>query len=79
LDHHSEKYARAQIAAAKIFVPTTVACIVDRAIQMHGGTGFSDDFSLAKMYAAARALRIADGPDDVHLSSIGRIELASRL
>lgn len=80
LDHHGGKSARAQIAAAKIFVPKTIAEIIDRAVQMHGGAGLSDDFPLARMYAGARALRIADGPDEVHVVSVGKLELlASKL
>ena len=75
LDRYHGKYARAQIAAAKAFVPKTIAEIVDRAIQMHGGSGLSDDFPLAQMYGAARSLRIADGPDEVHLPTIGSLEL----
>ena len=49
--------------------------VIDRAIQVHGGGGVSDDFPLASMYAAARTLRIADGPDEVHKLSIARREL----
>lgn len=79
LDHYGSKQARAQIAAAKIFVPKTISHIVDRAIQLHGGTGMSDDFQLARMYVAARALRIADGPDEVHLTALGKLELGSKL
>ena len=48
---------------------------VDRAIQVHGGAGVSDDFPLAAMYAHARTLRIADGPDEVHLMTVARREL----
>jgi acyl-CoA dehydrogenase len=53
-----------------------VACqVIDRAIQVHGGAGVSDDFPLAAMYAHARTLRIADGPDEVHLMTVARREL----
>jgi acyl-CoA dehydrogenase len=48
---------------------------VDRAIQVHGGGGVSDDFPLAYMYAALRTLRLADGPDEVHKLSVARQEL----
>lgn len=75
LDAHGSKSARAQIAAAKIFVPKTIAEIVDMAMQMHGGAGLSDDFPLSQMYAVARSLRIADGPDEVHTISVGKMEL----
>ena len=56
--------------------PTSVALnVVDRAIQVHGGAGVSDDFPLAYMYAGLRTLRIADGPDEVHRLSVARQEL----
>ena len=50
--------------------------MIDWAIQMHGGGGVSDDFPLAAAYAAARTLRLADGPDEVHRQQIGKLELA---
>ena len=50
--------------------------VIDRAIQAHGGGGVSDDFPLAQMYAGIRTLRIADGPDEVHLRTAGRRELS---
>ena len=54
-----------------------MACrVIDDAIQVHGGAGVSDDVPLAAMYAAARTLRIADGPDEVHIRSVARAELA---
>ncbi|KAL6462600.1 hypothetical protein MHYP_G00290220 [Metynnis hypsauchen] len=53
--------------------------VVDCAIQVHGGAGVSDDFPLAQMYAYARTLRLADGPDEVHLSSIAQMELRDQL
>ena len=64
--------------------PTTVvpqmACdVVDRAIQVHGGMGVCDDVPLAAMYAGLRTLRIADGPDEVHLRSVARVELGRYL
>jgi len=49
--------------------------VIDRAIQVHGGGGVSDDFPLASMYAHARTLRLADGPDEVHVRSVARQEL----
>ena len=53
-----------------------MACaVIDRAIQVHGGAGVSDDFPLARMYADARTLRLADGPDEVHIRSVAREEL----
>jgi acyl-CoA dehydrogenase len=57
-----------------------MACeVIDRAIQIHGGGGVSDDFPLAQMYAGARTLRIADGPDEVHVRSVARQELGRYL
>jgi acyl-CoA dehydrogenase len=57
-------------------VAPRVACaVIDRAIQVHGGVRLSDDFALAYLYAAARALRLADGPDEVHLWTVARQEL----
>lgn len=50
--------------------------VIDTAIQVHGGGGVSNDFVLASLWAGARTLRIADGPDDVHLLSIAKLELA---
>lgn len=54
-----------------------MACeVIDMAIQLHGGAGLSDDFPLASAMAAARALRLADGPDEVHLAVVARTELS---
>lgn len=75
LDKIGNRKARVAISVAKIYVPRTVCGVIDYAIQLHGGSGVSDDTPLAQMWVSARALRIADGPDDVHLSTIGRIEL----
>lgn len=69
--------ARAKLAAAKVLAPNAVLEVIDQAIQVHGGGGVSDDFPLARMWAQARTLRLADGPDDVHLLSIAKLELAS--
>ena len=61
-------------------VASRVACAVaDRAIQVHGGAGVSQTTPLAQCYAAARTLRLADGPDEVHLLQVGKIELAPAL
>ena len=75
LDTVGHKGARIEVAAIKAAVPRAVAAIIDRAIQVHGGLGLSGDVPLAQLYAASRALRIADGPDDVHLESVARREL----
>jgi acyl-CoA dehydrogenase len=75
LDTAGYKGARIEVAAIKAAVPRAAAEIIDRAIQVHGGLGLSGDVPLAQLYAASRALRIADGPDDVHLESVARREL----
>ncbi|CAN5326018.1 acyl-CoA dehydrogenase family protein [soil metagenome] len=67
--------AMTEIQAIKIAVPRAVQQILDRAIQLHGGGGLTADDPIAEMYAGARALRLADGPDEVHLSSLGKAEL----
>jgi acyl-CoA dehydrogenase len=75
LDTVGAKGARIEVSAIKAAVPRAAAEIVDRAIQVHGGMGLCDDTPLARLYASCRALRIADGPDDVHLESVARREL----
>jgi acyl-CoA dehydrogenase len=75
LDTVGPKGARIEVAAIKAAVPGAAAEIVDRAIQVHGAMGLSDDVPLAHLYAACRALRIADGPDEVHYESVARREL----
>ena len=67
--------AMTEIQAIKIAVPRAVQEILDRAIQLHGGGGLTADDPIAEMFAGARALRLADGPDEVHLSSLGKAEL----
>jgi len=76
IDTVGSRGAATEIAAIKVVVPRMVCRILDRAIQLHGGGGVSDDFPLAQMYAGARTLRIADGPDEVHVRSVGRREIA---
>jgi acyl-CoA dehydrogenase len=75
IDQYGAKGARSEIAAIKVIAPRACLNVIDRAIQVHGGGGVSDDFPLASMYAHARTLRIADGPDDVHIRSVARQEL----
>ncbi len=75
MDVAGNKAARAEIAMIKVAVPNMLCRVVDMAIQAHGAAGVSDDFGLAKAYAEARALRIVDGPDEVHRNQIGRLEL----
>jgi acyl-CoA dehydrogenase len=76
IDTVGSRGAATEIAAIKVVVPRMTCDILDRAIQVHGGGGVSDDFPLAQMYAGARTLRIADGPDEVHVRTVGRRELA---
>ncbi|GAA1945061.1 acyl-CoA dehydrogenase family protein [Microbacterium deminutum] len=75
MDTVGNRRAMTEIQAIKIAVPRAVQTIVDRAIQVFGAAGVSADTPLAELYAGIRSLRIADGPDEVHLSSLGRAEL----
>ncbi|APA97895.1 acyl-CoA dehydrogenase family protein [Nocardia seriolae] len=78
MDTVGNKAARTEIAAIKVAAPNVALKVVDRAIQIHGGAGVSDDFPLASMYAHLRTLRLADGPDEVHKRSIAQWELRRR-
>ncbi|MBW9095150.1 acyl-CoA dehydrogenase family protein [Microbacterium jejuense] len=75
MDTVGNRGAMTEIQAIKIAVPRAVQQIIDRAIQLHGGAGVSSDTPLAELYAGIRSLRIADGPDEVHLASLGRAQL----
>ncbi|WP_454141021.1 acyl-CoA dehydrogenase family protein [Microbacterium lacticum] len=75
MDTVGNRKAMTEIQAIKIAVPRAVQQILDRAIQVHGGAGVSSNTPLAEMYAGLRSLRLADGPDEVHLSSLGRAQL----
>jgi acyl-CoA dehydrogenase len=75
MDTVGNRHARVEIAAIKVAAPQVALRIVDRAIQVHGGGGVSDDFPLANMYAQLRTLRMADGPDEVHKRTIAQREL----
>jgi acyl-CoA dehydrogenase len=75
MDTVGNRHARTEIAAIKVAAPAMALKVIDRAIQVHGGGGVSDDFPLASMYAHMRTLRLADGPDEVHKQSIARQEL----
>jgi acyl-CoA dehydrogenase len=77
MDREGNKAARDLIAAAKIVVPSMAARVIDRAIQVFGGAGVSQDTFLPRAYVYARFIRIGDGPDQVHLSAIGK-ELLKR-
>jgi acyl-CoA dehydrogenase len=76
MDTVGNRHARTEIAAIKVAAPNVALKVLDRAIQVHGGGGVSDDFHLAWAYAHLRTLRLADGPDEVHKLSIARRELA---
>ena len=75
MDTVGNKAAHAEIQAIKIATPAGVLRILDRAIQVHGAGGVSQDFPLAELWAGARTLRLADGPDEVHKRSLARREL----
>lgn len=75
MDEAGNKAARQEIAAIKVAAPATALRVVDQAIQLFGGEGVTDDVPLAQFWAGLRALRLADGPDEVHLMTIARGEL----
>ena len=75
MDTAGNKAARSEIAQIKVAVPEMVLRVLDRAIQVHGGAGVSQTTWLAAAWAQARALRLIDGPDEVHRRQIGRLEL----
>jgi acyl-CoA dehydrogenase len=77
MDEVGNKIARREIAMIKAVVPPMALKIIDRAIQVHGGAGVCEDYPLANFWIVARMLRIADGPDEVHLESIAKMELKS--
>ena len=76
MDTVGNRHARLEIAAIKVAAPNVAVRVLDRAIQVHGGGGVSQDFGVASAYAHLRTLRLADGPDEVHKMSIARRELA---
>jgi acyl-CoA dehydrogenase len=71
--------ARREIAAIKVVAPQASCNVIDRAIQAFGAAGLSQDTTLGELWAQARSIRIADGPDEVHMRSLGRWELKSQL
>lgn len=79
MDTVGNKAARKEIAMIKVAAPNMACQVIDWAIQAHGGGGVSDDFGLARAYANARTIRLADGPDEVHRNAIAKMELAAYL
>ncbi len=79
IDTHGVKNARKEIAAIKVAVPKMAERIIDHAIQSYGGAGVSQDTPLAAMYAGIRSMRIVDGPDEVHIRDIARLEIKNYL
>jgi acyl-CoA dehydrogenase len=75
MDAAGNKEARAEIAMIKVVAPNVALQVLDRAIQAHGGAGVSQDTFLAAAWANVRTLRLADGPDEVHIESIAKLEL----
>jgi acyl-CoA dehydrogenase len=75
MDTAGNKAARSEIAQIKVAAPRMLLRVLDRAIQAHGAAGVSNDFPLAEAWAHARTLRLVDGPDEVHLEAIARLEL----
>ncbi len=79
IDNVGARGARTEIAAIKVIAPRVALAVLDRAIQVHGGGGVSEDFPLAQMWAGMRTLRLADGPDEVHVRTVARQELGRYL
>ncbi len=79
IDTAGVQNARTEVAAIKVIAPRVALDVLDKAIQIHGGAGVSDDTPLAALWAATRTLRLADGPDAVHIRSVARAELGPYL
>ncbi|MFD0889289.1 acyl-CoA dehydrogenase family protein, partial [Streptosporangium algeriense] len=79
IDTVGARAASAEISAVKAVAPRVACEVIDRAIQVHGALGVSDDVPLAAMYVHARAMRILGGPDEVHLRAVARRELKPHL
>jgi acyl-CoA dehydrogenase len=79
IDRVGAKGARTEIAAIKVVAPRVALAVLDRAIQTFGGMGVTEDAPLAQLWAGMRTLRLADGPDEVHLRDVGRLEMAKHV
>ncbi len=75
MDTVGNKEARREIAMIKVIAPNMLLNVLDRAIQAHGGAGVSQDTFLAGAWVGARTLRIADGPDEVHMETVAKLEM----
>ena len=75
MDKVGNKAARAEISMIKVVGPNMTLKVLDRAMQVHGGGGLTEDFGLAKAWSWARVLRLADGPDEVHEVAVAKFEL----
>ena len=78
MDTVGNKIARKEISMIKVIAPNMATRVIDRAIQVHGGGGVTSDFPLSYAYGYARALRLADGPDEVHRMSVAKLELRDK-
>lgn len=78
IDQFGAKSARSEVAGIKVAAPAMATAVIDRAIEVFGGAGVSDDTPLAYFYAWARVLRIVDGPDAVHRRTVAKVELRGR-
>jgi acyl-CoA dehydrogenase len=77
IDQEGNKAAQVLVSQIKAVAPTVACAVIDRAIQVHGAAGISDDVPLARMYGWHRAMRLFDGPDEVHMRTISRAELGA--
>jgi acyl-CoA dehydrogenase len=78
MDTVGNREAASQISGIKVAVPRMAGQVIDRAIQVHGAAGLCEDFPLARLYAETRIVRIADGPDEVHVRGVARAEVRNR-
>ena len=79
MDTVGAKGAMSEISMIKVVAPNVAQQVVDAAMQIHGGGGLSEDFILAELYGYARALRLADGPDEVHRMLIAKLEVKRQM